>query len=56
MDTARQHLFTDLAMELIESEFLGQDAFPDMLALSYSTPDLIGHAYGPNLGGGRSIC
>ena len=41
-------LLTDLAMELIENEFLGQDEFPDMLALSYSTPDHIGHAYGPN--------
>lgn len=32
----------------IEGESLGADPFPDLLALSFSTTDLVGHAYGPD--------
>lgn len=41
-------LLTDLAIALLKEEELGQDDVPDMLAVSYSSPDYIGHAYGPN--------
>lgn len=37
----------DLAMECIRSESLGKDEFPDMLCISFSSPDIIGHSYGP---------
>lgn len=33
---------------LIEAEGLGQDAAPDLLALSFSAPDTVGHWYGPD--------
>lgn len=32
----------------IEGEMLGADEFTDMLALSFSSPDYIGHSFGPN--------
>lgn len=32
----------------IEGESLGADDAPDLLALSFSSPDLVGHAYGPD--------
>lgn len=35
----------DFARAAIEGEGLGQDAYPDMLTLSLSTPDYIGHMY-----------
>jgi predicted AlkP superfamily pyrophosphatase or phosphodiesterase len=38
---------TDLAINGIQSEGLGTDRRTDMLCISYSTPDLIGHAFGP---------
>ncbi len=41
-------LLTDLAIALLQEERLGLDDVPDMLAVSYSSPDYIGHAYGPN--------
>jgi predicted AlkP superfamily pyrophosphatase or phosphodiesterase len=40
-------ILTDLAMESIAAEGLGQDDQTDMLCISYSTPDIIGHAFGP---------
>lgn len=42
----------DLVAELsglaIESERLGQDDIPDLLAVGFSQPDTTGHAYGPH--------
>jgi len=38
---------TDFALKSIESEQLGQDGQTDMLCISYSTPDMAGHAFGP---------
>lgn len=38
---------TDFAIEAICSESLGKDDQSDILAISYSTPDIIGHAFGP---------
>ena len=32
----------------IEAESLGADQYPDLLSVSFSTPDLIGHSYGPD--------
>lgn len=40
-------LLTDLAMEAMNSEKLGADERTDMLCISYSTPDIAGHAFGP---------
>jgi len=38
---------TAFAKSAIENEKLGSDDVTDMLAVSYSSPDYIGHAYGP---------
>src|SRR5581483_11423516 len=38
----------DFAKAAIEGESLGADKYPDLLAISFSTPDLVGHAYGPD--------
>ncbi|MFT5778019.1 MAG: putative AlkP superfamily pyrophosphatase or phosphodiesterase [Crocinitomicaceae bacterium] len=38
---------TDLAIASLENEELGDDNQTDMLCISYSTPDIIGHAFGP---------
>jgi len=38
---------TDFALSGMRNEGLGQDAQTDMLCISYSTPDIIGHAFGP---------
>lgn len=38
---------TDFAIEAIKNEDLGTDNTPDMLCVSYSTPDIIGHSFGP---------
>ena len=32
----------------IEAETLGADAYPDLLSISFSSPDLAGHYYGPD--------
>jgi predicted AlkP superfamily pyrophosphatase or phosphodiesterase len=32
----------------IEGEALGADDYPDLLAVSFSAPDLVGHSYGPD--------
>jgi predicted AlkP superfamily pyrophosphatase or phosphodiesterase len=39
---------TELAYAALEGEPLGKDGTTDFLAISYSTPDIIGHAVGPN--------
>ncbi len=38
----------EMAKAAIEGEKLGADAITDFLALSFSSPDYIGHGYGPN--------
>jgi hypothetical protein len=40
-------LLTDLALEALSREQLGLDTKTDMLCISYSTPDIAGHAFGP---------
>lgn len=40
-------LLTDFALESLNQEKLGADAQTDMLCISYSTPDIAGHAFGP---------
>lgn len=37
-----------MAKEAIANESLGKDAVTDFLAVSFSSPDYIGHAFGPN--------
>ncbi len=37
----------DFALELVERESLGDDRVPDLLAVSLSATDIIGHHYGP---------
>jgi predicted AlkP superfamily pyrophosphatase or phosphodiesterase len=37
----------DMAMACIKNEGLGKDEFPDMLCISFSSTDIIAHAYGP---------
>lgn len=36
------------AKAAIEGESLGADQYPDLLVISFSTPDLVGHSYGPD--------
>ncbi|RAU84414.1 alkaline phosphatase PafA [Pontibacter arcticus] len=38
----------DFALAALKSEKLGKGEFTDMLAVSFSTPDYIGHTFGPN--------
>jgi hypothetical protein len=38
---------TDLAIAALSSEQLGKDQHSDMLCISYSTPDIAGHTFGP---------
>jgi predicted AlkP superfamily pyrophosphatase or phosphodiesterase len=38
----------DFAKAAIEAESLGSDEFPDLLSVSFSSPDLAGHYYGPD--------
>lgn len=38
---------TDFAIEALKNEQLGKGDQSDMLCISYSTPDIIGHAFGP---------
>ena len=40
-------ILTDFALAAIESENLGNDEITDFLAVSYSSPDYIGHGFGP---------
>jgi predicted AlkP superfamily pyrophosphatase or phosphodiesterase len=41
-------LLTEFAKASLAGEQLGKDADTDFLALSYSCPDIVGHAMGPN--------
>ncbi|MEP6584532.1 MAG: alkaline phosphatase PafA [Ginsengibacter sp.] len=41
-------LTADFAKQAIINEQLGADAVTDLLAVSFSSPDYIGHAFGPN--------
>lgn len=41
-------LTAELAKAAIKGEDLGKDDITDLLAVSFSSPDYIGHAYGPN--------
>lgn len=38
---------TDFALGALRNEALGKDDQTDVLAISYSTPDIIGHSFGP---------
>jgi len=40
-------ILKELALAAIEGEGLGKDEFTDFLAISFSSPDYIGHKYGP---------
>ncbi|HET9744577.1 MAG TPA: alkaline phosphatase PafA [Chitinophagaceae bacterium] len=47
--TPHGNTFTiDMAKAAIEGENLGVDAITDLLAVSFSAPDYIGHSFGPN--------
>jgi predicted AlkP superfamily pyrophosphatase or phosphodiesterase len=43
----------DLALHLIDTQALGKDAVPDLLAVSLSATDIVGHRFGQ---GGREMC
>ena len=38
----------EIALEALKNENLGKGTAPDFLAISFSTPDYVGHAFGPN--------
>jgi predicted AlkP superfamily pyrophosphatase or phosphodiesterase len=40
-------LLTDLAIEALKNAGIGNDAYPDILAISYSGTDAVGHLFGP---------
>ena len=40
-------ILTNLALASLEPENLGEDDQTDMLCISYSTPDIVGHTFGP---------
>lgn len=40
-------LVTELAIKTLQNEPLGTDQYPDLLAISYSSTDIIGHIFGP---------
>jgi len=49
LTTPHGNTFTiDMAKAAIAGESLGTDAITDILAVSFSSPDYIGHGYGPN--------
>lgn len=37
----------DFALKAMKNEQLGMDEVPDVLAISFSTPDIVGHSFGP---------
>ena len=41
------NLLTDLALTALQNTDLGRDDVPDLLAISYSSPDAVGHTFGP---------
>ncbi len=42
------NLVIDIAKQALLNEHLGDDSITDLLALSFSSPDYIGHSFGPN--------
>lgn len=42
------NLVSEVAIQTLINEKLGQDSITDLLAVSFSSPDYIGHAFGPN--------
>ena len=40
-------LLTDLTLAALQATDLGRDEVPDLLAISYSSPDAVGHTFGP---------
>jgi hypothetical protein len=42
------NLVIDIAKQAILNEQLGQDSITDLLTVSFSSPDYIGHSFGPN--------
>jgi predicted AlkP superfamily pyrophosphatase or phosphodiesterase len=42
------NLVIDIAKQALLNEHLGADSITDLLALSFSSPDYIGHSFGPN--------
>jgi len=42
------NLVTDIAKQALINEHLGADSITDLLAMSFSSPDYIGHKFGPN--------
>lgn len=40
-------LLTDFVLAALQGTDLGRDDVPDLLAVSYSSPDAVGHAFGP---------
>ncbi len=40
-------LLTEFAMEAIKNEALGKDEITDLLSISYTVPDIMGHTFGP---------
>lgn len=38
---------TELAKAAVEGEEMGKDTIPDLLAVSYSSTDILGHSFGP---------
>ena len=41
-------VIAEFAMRAVTEERLGQDDFPDLLAVGFSANDIVGHAYGPH--------
>ncbi len=41
-------ILADLALEILENENLGRDHLTDLLTISFSSTDYIGHQYGPH--------
>lgn len=44
---AANTMLTDFSIDLIEKQQLGKDETADFLSLSYSSTDILGHAFGP---------
>jgi arylsulfatase A-like enzyme len=40
-------MLTDLALEALKNEDLGKDEHTDLITISYSSPDAVGHTFGP---------
>jgi predicted AlkP superfamily pyrophosphatase or phosphodiesterase len=49
-------LIEELAEKAIESEQLGRDSISDLLMLSFSSNDYVGHRYGPDSPQARDMC